>query len=92
MFSKKKSSPIFFRLYQDCSNRAVSISGFSEAYNKELRWEVYLHKVWDKTFEEYEEGVNEEVQRIETSHMSETEQENVIADSMSILQSFQPSE
>ena len=53
---------------------------------------MYLHKVWDKTFEEYEEGVNEEVQRIETSHMSETEQENVIADSMTILQSFQPSE
>ena len=65
---------------------------FFRGYNKELRWEVYLHKVWDKTFEEYEEGVNEEVQRIETSHMSETEQENVIADSMSILQSFQPSE
>ena len=66
-------------------------SDFSEAYNKELRWEVYLHKVWDKTFEEYEEGVNKEVERIEASHMSEVEQENVIFDSMSILQSFQPS-
>ena len=65
---------------------------FFRGIQQRLRWEVYLHKVWDKTFEEYEEGVNEEVQRIETSHMSETEQENVIADSMSILQSFQPSE
>lgn len=39
---------------------------FEEAYNKELRWEVYLHKVWDKTFNEFEEGVAEETHRIET--------------------------
>lgn len=65
---------------------------FEEAYNKELRWEVYLHKVWDKTFNEFEEGVAEETHRIETSHMSESEQENVVLDSVSILQSFQPSE
>lgn len=68
------------------------IEDFSEAYNKELRWEVYLHKVWDKTFNEFEEGITEEIERIETSHMSEPEQETIILDSMSILQSFQPSE
>lgn len=68
------------------------VEDFIESYNKEVQWEYYLHKIWDKTWNEYEEGVKEEVKRIESSHMSEAEQENVIADSMSILQSFQPQE
>lgn len=64
---------------------------FEEMYNKELRWEVFLHKVFDKTWNEYEEGISEEVERVEKSRMSETEQQETIADSIAILQSFQPS-
>ena len=64
---------------------------FEETYNKELRWEVFLHKVFDKTWNEYEEGISEEVERVEKSRMSETEQQETIADSIAILQSFQPS-
>ena len=64
---------------------------FEETYNKELRWEVFLHKVFDKTWDEYEEGIREAAERVEKSRMSETEQQETIADSMAILQSFQPS-
>lgn len=65
---------------------------FEETYNKELRWEVFLHKVFDRTWDEYEEGVSEAVGRVEKSQMSETKQQETIADSMAILQSFQPTQ
>lgn len=50
-------------------------------------WEVYLHKVWDKSFSEFRDEVrlNERHQ-----HMPADQMENTIKHSMNILNNFNP--
>ncbi len=50
-------------------------------------WEVYLHKVWDKSFSEFKQELQLNRQH---QHMSSTCAEHTIKESMNILKNFDP--
>ena len=52
---------------------------------QERRWEIYLHKVWNMTFEDY---VNSCESKPENHEMTEDEIKNVIEQSTNILEGF----
>ena len=51
------------------------------------RWEIYLYKVWDQTFQEFCESLDN-AQKVQ--NMSESDAEAIIKESMGILQGFNP--
>lgn len=57
-----------------------------EERDEKIKWEFFLHKVFDKTYEEFLNGVPEEK---ETSKgMSEEEIKNVVNESASLIDLF----
>ena len=69
------------------------IDNFIETINKEKKdeaeWEIFLHKIWDKSFSEFKEEitVKEENQSMTTATI-----ETTVAHSVNILKSFNPEE
>lgn len=64
--------------------------GVSEIYgflNEDKEWEFFLHKVFDKSFEEFKSTVAAEPQK-----MTSNDFETTISNSKSMLQGFNPNE
>lgn len=57
--------------------------------NEEQEWEFFLHKVFDKSFKEFREGLT--VDR-KTHEMSKSDIETTIQDSMNMTMNFIPDE
>ena len=55
--------------------------------DEEVRWQYFLHKVFEGSFEEFTEGLK---QNSEHHHLSERTIETTMKHSMSILQNFNP--
>ena len=58
---------------------------FIDAENDRQAWEVWLHKVIDKSFEEFRESIQTHV-----NQMDDEQLETTISDSKSILNAFIP--
>lgn len=67
------------------------VDEFISTHNKEEDeqsiWEVYLHKIWDKSFAEFKEQI--EIDR-EHQEMTESDIETTVQNSMKILGNFNP--
>lgn len=60
-----------------------------EQVNEEQEWEFFLHKVFDKSFKEFKDALNES-QPVQCTKMSESEIETTVNESRSILMGFIP--
>ena len=88
---------LLFKRYADpfsLLNGYIQTSRFCEFINvlceqkiEEDRWEMYLHKVWDKSFAEFKESL--EVTQAQM-RMSEFDVETTVKKSMDILGNFNP--
>ena len=63
------------------------VCDFAEAKRETDEWQVYLHKVWDKSFTEFKEMLK--VSR-DNQRMTETEIETTISHTMNILNKLNP--
>ena len=63
------------------------IHTFSEQKLEDDRWEVYLHKVFDKSYTEFCESL-QSIDNVEA--MSEDDMETTVRKSMDILNNFNP--
>ena len=67
------------------------VRSFLEKTNSEREeqtmWEFYLHKVWEGSFTEFKDGVENDRKN---QQMSEKTMETTIKDSMNILKNFNP--
>ena len=67
------------------------VRSFLEKINSEREeqtmWEFYLHKVWEGSFTEFKDGVENDRKN---QQMSEKTMETTIKDSMNILKNFNP--
>lgn len=59
----------------------------SDLQKDDVQWEFYLHKIWDKTYKEFTEGLKVEQ---DNKEMSKEAIETTVKDSLSILASFNP--
>lgn len=86
LFSKY-ASPFLFLDTAICNGRFFdSVIGLLEAENEKMIWEFFLHKVQDKSYEEFKES-------LETQKPVPKEQlETTVKDSKNILNNFTPSE
>ena len=57
--------------------------------NEKLTWEFFLHRVYDKSFNEFKEELKTDA---ENQNMSEEDIETTVQHSMNILNSFNPEE
>ena len=88
---------LLFKRYADpfsLLNGYIQTSRFCEFINvlceqkiEDDRWELYLHKVWDKSFAEFNESLNVTQAQVQ---MSEFEVETTVKKSMDILGNFNP--
>lgn len=58
-----------------------------KAKHESDEWEIYLHKVWDKSFSEFKEEI-----RLNQRHQNMTNDqiERIVNDSMNVLSNFNP--
>lgn len=61
------------------------IVDFWELHDEEVTWQVWLHKVHDKSFDDFKQSLTR-------SHTSKEQLETIIGDSQSLLQGFVPVE
>lgn len=88
---------LLFKRYADpfsLLNGYIQTSRFCEFINvlceqqiEDDRWELYLHKVWDKSFAEFEESLKVTQAQMQ---MSEFDVETTVRKSMDILGNFNP--
>lgn len=83
---KRYSSPYLF-LDELIINNMFSnfIDEFIETQNNEMMWEFFLHKVYDKNFEEFKKGII-------NSEVDEVDIEATVQKSFNILKNFVPDE
>lgn len=83
---KRYSSPYLF-LDELITNNMFSnfIDEFIETQNNEMLWEFFLHKVYDKNFEEFKKGII-------NSEVDEVDIEATVQKSFDILKNFVPDE
>ena len=92
LLSKRYASPYFFLNGMIQTGRLVEfVDYFIETTNHEndekIMWDMYLHKVFDKTFDEFKASIktNKELQE-----MSARTIETTVQNSMDILKGFSP--
>ena len=91
LFQRYASPFVFLDGYIQTGRFCEFINEFGEIQHKEKEdekmWEVYLHKVWDKSFVEFREQVEIENNN---RNMSESDFETTIKHSINILKNFNP--
>lgn len=65
------------------------ISKVYKEKNEKLTWEFFLHRIYDKSFNEFKEELKTDA---ENQNMSEQDVETTINHSMKILNNFNPEE
>jgi hypothetical protein len=65
---------------------AEFVMEFVEMHNEREKYELWLHKVWDKTYPQFLEMLNDEPQK----EMTDEELETTISNSKKLLSSFVP--
>ena len=78
----------FIRLQQLHDFSIETLKTIAEEKKQKSRWEYYLHRVWDMSFEEYVALCDRQMPREEK--MTQEEVESVINTSKSMLDGFSP--
>lgn len=65
------------------------ISTINEETEEKTKWDIFLHKVWDKTYNEFDNAIKVEQ---DNKNMSVSEIETTIQMSNDILANFNPEE
>lgn len=73
--------------YIQTSRLCEFIHAFVQQKMEDDRWEVFLHKVWDKSYPEFCEALQNSQ---DLQSMSEDDIETTIKKSMNILENFSP--
>lgn len=81
LFSKYASPFSFIDILIDCGRFSEFIDEFYQAENEEKEWQFFLHKVYDKSFEDFKEAMKPQpVVNLETT----------VKTSKNILDNFKP--
>lgn len=75
--------------YIQTSRFCEFIDSFFERKIEDDRWEYFLHKVWDKSYDEFREALKTSQ---DLQNMSDADMEATVKRSMEILGNFNPPE
>lgn len=93
LFQKYASPLILLDQMIRCGRFGEFVNEFVKIHNDDLRdktlWELWLHKVFDKTYADFLESANQCA--VEPNHVSQADLENTVKESMEIMKGFCPS-
>ena len=94
LLSKRYANPYFFLNGMISTGRLCEfvdeiINIHNEELNERKMWEIYLHKVWNKSFSEFKDEIETDNQN---RTMTEKDIETTVQESLNILQNFNPNE
>lgn len=92
LFKKYASPFLLLDGYIQTGRFSEFVVKFMDIVEEDQMWEVYLHKVFDKTWEQFRSDVHSEIERIQTQKPSNEQIEATIEDSQNILKGFKPKE
>lgn len=78
----------FIRLQQLHEFFETIMQSIAEEKVQDIRWEYYLHKVWDMSFEEYVVACDKETTSMQAPTLEKEDIVQIIEDSNSILDGF----
>lgn len=78
----------FIRLQQLHEFLEKIMQNIAEEKVQDIRWEYYLHKVWDMSFEEYIAACGREVKQEQAPTLQKEEVVQIIQNSNDILEGF----
>lgn len=78
----------FIRLHQLHNFVMETLKTIADEKVAEKRWQYYIHRVYDMTFEEYVRKCEEPEAQETTKQMTDTQISNVVNESRNILQGF----
>jgi len=86
LFSRYANPFVLLDQYISYGGFAEFVMEFVEMHNEREKYELWLHKVWDKTYPQFLEMLNDEPQK----EMTDEELETTISNSKKLLSSFVP--
>ena len=94
LLSQRYANPYFFmdgmiKTGRFCEFVVDLINTTNEEKNDKTMWEIFLHKVWDKSFAEFKEEIENDTNN---QNMTEETVETTVQESLNILQNFNPNE
>ena len=89
LFKRYASPFLILNGYIQTGRFCEFIFHFSKAVQESDEWEIYLHKVWDKSYADFKESIDT-AQR--NRNMSNSDFETTIKNSMNILNNFNPNQ
>lgn len=78
----------FIRLHQLHEFLETIMQSIAEEKVQDIRWEYYLHKVWDMSFKEYVVACDKETKSMQAPTLEKEDIVQIIEDSNSILDGF----
>lgn len=87
LFRRYASPFLFLNGYIQTGRFSEFIFEFAGAVQETDEWEIYLHKVWDKSYSEFKESIDTDQKN---RNMSDHDFETTLQNSMNILGNFNP--
>lgn len=90
LFKRYASPFLLLDHYIDSGRFLEFVNEFNGIQTEELMWDVWLHKIFDQSFDDYKQGVMEHAKN--NVKPTKKQLETTIINSKSILDSFHPEE
>ena len=87
LFRRYADPFLFLNGYIQTGRFSEFIFEFADAVQETDEWEIYLHKVWDKSYSEFKESIDTAQKN---RNMSDHDFETTLQNSMNILNNFNP--
>lgn len=66
------------------------IDEFMKLHDEDIKWEYFMHKIFDRSWNEFSQTVDEDMMKQEQGKFTESSFETTIQTSMDILSGFNP--
>lgn len=87
LFKRYASPFLFLNGYIQTGRFCEFISEFAEAVQESDEWQIYLHKVWDKSYADFKADIDNAQKN---RNMSDSDFETTVQNSMNILGKLNP--
>ncbi len=90
LFSKYASPFLLLDQYIRTRRLSEFIEEFMNQHNEDIKWEYFMHKVFDKSWNDFSQSVDDDMKKRSVPNFNEYTFETTIQDSKNILSGFRP--
>lgn len=90
LFSKYASPFLLLNQYIRTKRFSEFVDAFMHQHDEDIKWEYFLHKIFDRSWNEFSQTVDEDMKKQTQGQFTESSFETTIQDSKNILSGFVP--